>query len=48
MWFLWREEKVRVCSSSSVEGGGVDGGEPMLLGEREDAGLKQRLNWLLW
>jgi len=44
MWFLWREVKVRVCSSSSVEGGGVDGGE--MLGEREDTGLKQRLSWL--
>lgn len=27
IWFLRRDEKVRVCSSSSVEGGGVQGGE---------------------
>lgn len=50
MLFLRREENVRVCSSSRVEGGGVPGGELRLLAESEDrAGLKQRLNclWLL-
>ena len=49
MWFRRNEEKVRVCSSSSDEGGGVAGGEPRLLDEREDVGLKQLLNcaWLL-
>ena len=51
MRFLRSEENVRVCSSSSVEGGGVDGGEPrlvlaLILPDRDEAGLlKQRLNW---
>lgn len=50
MRFLRSEEKVRVCSSSSVEGGGVDGGEPRLvLPDRDEEGLlKQRLNWWWW
>lgn len=50
MRFLRSEENVRVCSSSSVEGGGVDGGEPRLvLPDREEEGLlKQRLNWWWW
>lgn len=39
MWFLRRDEKVRVCSSSSVEGGGVEGGEEA----RDGDGLK---HWL--
>ena len=50
MRFFRSEEKVRACSSSSVEGGGVDGGDPRLvLPDREEAGLlKQRLNWWWW
>lgn len=49
MLFLRREEKVRICSSSRVEGGGVLGGELRLLVEPEDrAGLKQRLNCCRW